>query len=776
MTPLYSSATQFTNRVAIYHHGDPSHPEDVTSTTDPTGATATSVYDANGDLTRSTSPLGNVTTYTYDAVGHRKTTVSPRGNIAGANPAAFTTTYGYDAMDRVVSTVVADGTTPLKSYSAYDKNGNLWITVDGNNNWTVDQFNLANEQVETDRADGTKLTMSYWPDGTLHQRFDGANQPTRYDYDPLGRVETMTDPLNRTTTFSYTSDDQAAVETDADGGTITNSYDNAGELTNIDYSDPATPDVTYTYGPTGLRATMTDGTGTSTYIYDSLGRLIASRNGAGKTVTYAYNLRGDQTRVAYPGTPPVTHTFDADGRMTQVIDWNNNVTRFRYDPDRNLTRTSYPNGVTATATFDNADQTAGITDTQVATTIASWTYTHDDNGQLTGDTHTGVPGVNESYTYTPLEQLKNVNTNSYQYDPADNLTQQPGGQTQTYDAADQLCWTLPTASSNTCTTSPTGATSERYDARGNLTTITPPTGPTTTYGYDQANRLTRYNTSSATYTYNGDNLRTTKTVGGTTTSFVWDNSTIPLLLIDGTLKYIYGPDGTPIEQIAGTTAQYLQHDQLGSTRLITNTTGSVIGTYSYNPYGAVTAHTGTANTNLQYDGQYRDAETGLTYLRNRYYNPSTGQFVSRDPLEGLTQSAYGYVGARPLDAIDPTGETSWWQIGADVGALGITIVGCAGVESATLGLATGACLAGATWSGGQLGHDLASKVQHGAPATAPPCLNGVGPLLPGQSRCAGPPNEPTGTTLPPATRKTCSADPGYSQAAEPRTTPTTPFG
>ena len=53
--------------------------------------------------------------------------------------------------------------------------------------------------------------------------------------------------------------------------------------------------------------------------------------------------------------------------------------------------------------------------------------------------------------------------------------------------------------------------------------------------------------------------------------------------------------------------------------------------------------------------RYTDAETGFVYLRARYYDPATEQFLSRDPLVALTDSAYGYVGGSPLNATDPLG-------------------------------------------------------------------------------------------------------------------------
>jgi RHS repeat-associated protein len=155
--------------------------------------------------------------------------------------------------------------------------------------------------------------------------------------------------------------------------------------------------------------------------------------------------------------------------------------------------------------------------------------------------------------------------------------------------------------------------------------------------------------------YDGDGLRTTKTAGATTASFAYDRSReLPLILSDGSNNYVYGPGGTPIEQISAVgAATYLHVDQLGSVRLLTNASGAAAGKASYSPYGKVT-HTGTT-TPFGFAGQYTDAETGLVWMRARYYDPSSGQFLGRDPLSPTTRSAYGYVEGDPINGLDPTG-------------------------------------------------------------------------------------------------------------------------
>ncbi|MCW2750728.1 MAG: hypothetical protein JWR83_1838, partial [Aeromicrobium sp.] len=178
-------------------------------------------------------------------------------------------------------------------------------------------------------------------------------------------------------------------------------------------------------------------------------------------------------------------------------------------------------------------------------------------------------------------------------------------------------------------------------------------------------------TANYKYTYDGDGLRQSKQApDGKVTQYTWDHSSSVALLLaetnnNGTpsistddliTRYTYGPDGSPLEQIASDgTVSWFHHDQLGTTRLLTGTTGSTTATYTYTPYGSQISKTGTAVTPLGFQGQYTDVETGLVYLRARYYDPATAQFLTRDPLELLTRSPYGYAANRPLDLSDPTG-------------------------------------------------------------------------------------------------------------------------
>jgi RHS repeat-associated protein len=161
---------------------------------------------------------------------------------------------------------------------------------------------------------------------------------------------------------------------------------------------------------------------------------------------------------------------------------------------------------------------------------------------------------------------------------------------------------------------------------------------------------------SKTYTYDGAGLRAAQTVFGTTIHLTWDTSAgLPLLLSNGSTNYIYGPGGLPIEQISEETPTFYHHDQLGSTRMLTNSSGEATATFTYGAYGQPAGSTGSQTTPLGFAGQYTNEQSGLQYLRARVYDPVTGQFITRDPLEALTREPYAYTGDNPVNGIDPSG-------------------------------------------------------------------------------------------------------------------------
>jgi len=633
---------------------DPAHPGDLTSMTDPNGKTWGYAYDASGQRSSQTDPLGDKQTFGYDPVGRLTSSVSPRGNASGANPDDYTTTYGYDPLDDLKSITDPLGhTTSLD----YDPNRNLIGRTDANGHKTSYAYDRFDEPVMVTRPDGSTLATDYDKAGNPATQTDPAGKTTTYGYDALNRRTSETDPLGRTRTYGYDTTSNRTSLTDPAGQTTTNGYDDANRRTSVAYSDNRTPGVAYGYDADGQRTSMSDGTGQSSYAYDSLHRLTTHSDGAGHTVTYGYDLNNHPTAIGYPpglggGGGTVTRGYDDAGRLASVADWLGNTTQFGYDPNSQLSTQTYPNGASATQAYDNADRLTNISDTSPAAgQFLNLAYGRDPAGLLTSE-------GTKTFGYDQNNRLQGQSAApavSYGYDPADNPTSATvaGGPptAMDYDAAHQLT-TMTTGASGVDGSPPTTAT-YAYDPNGNRTSdgITPGA-----YSYDQANRLTGYLTST-TYAYDGDGLRTSKTGLTGAEPYTWDTAApLPEIIGDASTAYITGPGGLPLEQITSSgDVHYYHQDQLGSTRAITDQTGNVAATSTYDPYGNPVSQTGTLTNPFGYAGQYTDPETGLQYLRARYYDPQTQNFLTRDPLTPTTRTPYTYTNNSPTNNTDPTG-------------------------------------------------------------------------------------------------------------------------
>jgi RHS repeat-associated protein len=653
-----SSPAQSATQTLTY--GDSAHPGDVTATTDARAKLTHYSYDTYGNLASSTDPTNRKTTYTHNIAGWVTSTVSPAGNASGGHANQHTTSYsnftGF-GQPKTITDPLGKATT-----MGYDADQNLTDVTDPDLRHTMTAYDADGNPTLITRPDTTTQASGYDDNGNLATQTDGRNKATSYGYDALDRVRTVTDPLARvsTTTYDLAGNTATVTQPGVGTGTLTTTYgyDAGHQLKTIDYSDGSTHSVAYTYDGDGRRTGMTDATGTTSYTLDSLGRPTQVTDGANDSVGYGYDLAGNTTSISYPaGLGSVTRGFDDAGRLTSVTDWLTHASSFHYDNDGNLDTLTYPNTVTGTNTFDNADRLLTITYAKGNTTLGKYTYSHTGAGLLASATPSaGAPGTASTYAYDSNARLQATAGPSspakWVYDAADRVSTQPDGSTLAYDDANQLATTTPTSGP---------ATSYAYDNRGNRTSSTVGTATPTNYGYDQANDLTTINnpTGTWTYTYDGNGVRVSRQLGvGTKTPFTWDPVS-SLLLRDGTSAYIYGPGNAPIEQVRSGTASYLHGDQLASTVLITNQAGAVADTYAYDPYGRVTTHTGTTTTQLQFNGQYTDPESGLVYLRARFYDPQTGQFLTRDPAESATRQAYTYTADDPLNRADPSG--LWWS-------------------------------------------------------------------------------------------------------------------
>ncbi|MBY0278365.1 hypothetical protein K2Z84_23800 [Candidatus Binatia bacterium] len=255
--------------------------------------------------------------------------------------------------------------------------------------------------------------------------------------------------------------------------------------------------------------------------------------------------------------------------------------------------------------------------------------------------------------------------------------------TYTYDDNDRLL------------TETTGAVTATYtyDDNGNLASRTQ--GATTeTYTFDGENRLVDATTAAGpvSYTYDADGMRTSKTVGAVTTSYLLDkNRELAQVVVETTgatvVTYTYGNQLVSQSRPGEGTHFYLADGQL-STRQLTNAAGVVSDIYTYDAFGVALAASGTTTNSYQYTGEQFDPNLGFYYLRARYYAPAQGRFVGTDPAEGnifdpVSLHRYLYVAASPVDNVDPTGrELTLAQIN-----LVVTIV--SGIIAAAVGFGVG---------------------------------------------------------------------------------------
>ena len=278
-------------------------------------------------------------------------------------------------------------------------------------------------------------------------------------------------------------------------------------------------------------------------------------------------------------------------------------------------------------------------------------YTRDAVGNIVQET---VNGATFTYGLDDLYRLSSATvmgtSYSWSYDLAGNRTQQiAGGVTTnyTYNAADRLATVNGTAVS--------------HDANGQVTADE--TGGA--YTWDVRGRLSGLtrNGVSASFLYDQDDLRISKTVGSTTTSYLLDGDEVVRETTGGTpTDLLQGPGTDNLLERGG---NWLLHNGLDSTSAVVNGSGSILQYYYYAPFGQLTMQGGGSPQPYQLTGREAD-ETGLMYYRARYYNPGWGRFVSQDPI-GFSGgiNPYAYCNNNPVDAGDPTGcdEVPGWVHG-----------------------------------------------------------------------------------------------------------------
>ena len=252
--------------------------------------------------------------------------------------------------------------------------------------------------------------------------------------------------------------------------------------------------------------------------------------------------------------------------------------------------------------------------------VAQYDYTLDATGRRTGVAE--QDGRDTRYTYDLLYRLtteiitdpnKPTHQASYTYDAVGNRIQGviDGVTTAyTYDANDRLLQQ--------------GGTQYSYDANGNLLSTTVD-GLTTEYVYDSKNKLISADTADGAlaFSYNADGIRTGKTRAGVATQYVVDsNRDYAQVLVesDGANKVFYAYGDDLLSQRRAGADYFYHYDGLGSTRALSDATGSITDTYDYESFGTLLNKTGETANDYLFTGEQYDQGLGQYYLRARYYD------------------------------------------------------------------------------------------------------------------------------------------------------------
>jgi len=274
--------------------------------------------------------------------------------------------------------------------------------------------------------------------------------------------------------------------------------------------------------------------------------------------------------------------------------------------------------------YDDANQVTSTTDGSVTTT-----YGYDLAGQLTSEVRSGY-SVAYAYDANGNRTSRTVNsvTETYSYDAADKLLSVSGGSDpRTFG----------------------------YDAAGRTTSIVRSSG-TTTLSYDYESRITSVSGPevSLSHTYNGLDTRVATTQNSVSRTFKRDGAYVTdPVLSDGAASY------TPsISERRGTATTFL-HSGIKNADAQTSAAGSVSGTRVYDAFGAELSSTGSWQGAFGYAGGfgYQEEANGFKLLGHRYYDPSTGRFLTRDPAKD-GRNWYAYCGNNPVSQADPVGEAA----------------------------------------------------------------------------------------------------------------------
>jgi len=678
---------------------------EVLTSTDPLGHTTTNTYDSLGNLLTTTTPSpggttsGSVTTLTYDTKGELLAVKDPLNNTTSVAyiPAGListitdaqskvttytydaranrltakdalnnTTTFTYDAMNHLTKITYPDTTT---TQFGYDTRGRRTSVTDQNGKVTAYAYDDADRLTTVTDPVSHVTTYAYDPESNFTGVTDANNHTTSFTYNANRWLTRTTFPSTLTENYTYDLNGNLKTKTDRKSQTITYTYDQLNRLTQKSYPDSTT--VTYTYDNASRLTQVADPTGTYSFTFDNMGRLTGTTTaysfltGRTFTMSYAYDAASNRTSFTDPEGGVTTYAYDSLNRLqtlTQPSAFSSTGNfGFSYDALSRRTQMTRPNGVTTNYTYDNLSRLLSVLHQVGATTLDGATYTVDNAGNRTAKTD-NLTSATTNYAYDSIYQLLSATqgtstTESYTYDAVGNRLTAPGPASYHYNSSNQL-----TSISNQ---QGTNIATYTYDSNGG--TATKQTGSLFQHAWDFENRLTQIMWASTFQVrFKSDPFgrriqkvykRTLSTIS--TTNYLYDgDNLIEEVDANGSVvaRYVQSQNvDEPLAMLRSSATSYYQVDGLGSITSLSNSTGSVANTYTYNSFGGATISGSVVNSFL-FTGREFDSETGLYFYRARYYDPTIGRFLSEDPIRFAAGSNfYAYVSNRAIQMTDPMG-------------------------------------------------------------------------------------------------------------------------
>ena len=541
-------------------------------------------------------------------------------------------------------------------------------------------------------------------------------------YDSFGR--TLSVAVGNETLASYTYEAKTGnllTMTYGNGFALRYYYDKLGRTTSV-YQDEMCR-FEYEYDGAGNLYKLTDRFTSTVYLYgyDSVGNLISqeqygwTNNAFLQGQYYTYNSYGDlaSSTLQIAGMDPVRYicTYDYENKAenqlakTLLTKWsvdNDHNLRYEYDGLNRIKKETY----SVTGEADDATQpyvksygylshgTNGTTTLVNSVTYSgyasrTYSYTYDNLGNITA-VYNGST-LEASYTYDDLGQLTRENnklankTYVYTYDDRGNITS-------------RKIYAYTTGTLGTVQSTDSYGYYQQYDTEmwGDVLKIY----NGTTFSYDSiGNPLTYYNGSSYTfswmqgrklvsgtkgstsfsYSYNSDGLRTSKTVGNQVYTYYWNGTQLVAMTISKsgtvtvTMCFYYNADGAPLYFTYNGTEYFYVTNLQGDVTGIANGSG-IVGYYEYDAWGKILTYNGISSTDysaitynpLRYRGYIYDNETGFYYLQTRYYDPAIRRFINADDIDYLGASGtflsynlYAYCENNPVSLSDPNGHFVW---------------------------------------------------------------------------------------------------------------------